>query len=199
MKKNGAVRIIALVMLGMMLLDGCQGMPPEGYNCKTDFSWGSSLGQFSGSNGVGTSYNGGTAQYRTSLDSGSFSVSGENYESTGNGGSNTASGFDTAVTGETDGTQAGSADSYMITDSSRRYLTAEELSGLNAWELKVARNEIYARHGVLFGEGAIQDHFNTRTWYHGTIEASAFDSSVLNEYEWANIQTIQSVEAAKAW
>lgn len=213
MKKSGTVIVVAVILLGMMLLNGCQGtLPPEGYSCKTDTSWNSS-GTSSGSNGVGSSYLGGSGQYRTSLDTGTFYVAGEN-GLTGNqtpaGDSGQISSGQTgsqgqvscgqtsgqSATEETNGTQAGPSDSYMITDSNSRYIQSEELAGLTAWQLKVARNEIYARHGMIFKSGAIQDHFNTRSWYHGTVEAANFDTSVLNAYEWANIKTIQEVEAA---
>lgn len=196
MKKNGAVVIAAMLLLWMILLDGCHGtLPPEGYNCKTDNAWSGSGGSY-GNNGMGNLYIGNNDPYRTELDGpavngpGTGSMSGGQYPSNGfsNGG--------TGSTGETDGALPGPGDSYMITTSNSRYIQAEELAGWTAWQLKVARNEIYARHGVIFGEGAIQDHFNTRTWYHGTVPAANFDSSVFNAYEWANIQTIQGVEAA---
>ncbi len=204
MKKSGAVIVVAVILLGMMLLDGCQGtLPPEGYSCKTDTSWNSS-GTSSSSNGVGSSYLGGSDQYRTSLDTGTFYVAGEDGVDGSQmpaGSSEQASLGQTGgqnATEETDGTQAGPSDTYMLSDSNSRYIQAEELAGLTAWELKVARNEIYARHGMIFKSGAIQDHFNTRSWYHGTVEAANFDTSVLNAYEWANIKTIQEAEAALA-
>lgn len=208
MKKNGAVGIVAII-LGMMLLSGCQGtLPPEGYNCKTDTSW-SSSGLYSGNNGIGGSYVGCSDQYRTDLDTGTFYTPGvdsfSGAQTPGSSSLNQSSSNETGslgqistgiATDETDGAQSGPGDSYMITTSNSRYIQAEELAGWTAWQLKVARNEIYARHGVIFGEGAIQDHFNTRSWYHGTVDAVHFDSSVFNAYEWANIQTIQAVEAA---
>ena len=217
MKKNGAVIVVAVILLGMILLDGCQGtLPPEGYNCKTDTSWSSTGSTFTG-NGVGGSYVGGSDQYRTSLDTGTFYVAGEDgmtstqtpagstgqvssgvIASQGQASSGNLTGQISSdyVTGETDGAQAGSSDSYMISDSNSRYIQAEELAGWTGWQLKVARNEIYARHGMIFKTGAIQDHFNTRSWYHGTVDAASFNTSVLNAYEWANIKTIQEAEAA---
>ncbi len=200
MKKNGAVVIAAMLLLCMILLEGCHGtLPPEGYNCKTDQAW-SGSGVSSGNNGVGNLYIGGNNQYRTELDGGALSGPGtgsmSGVQSPSNGAGNGGMGLAGNAAGETDGTLPGSGDSYMITTSNSRYIQAEELAGWTAWQLKVARNEIYARHGVIFGEGAIQDHFNTRTWYHGTVPAANFDSSVFNAYEWANIQTIQAAEAA---
>lgn len=202
MKKSATVVIAAMLLLWMILLEGCQGtLPPEGYNCKTDNSW-SGSGVSSGNNGVGSSYFGSNDQYRTDLDTDTFYVpgadgfSGTQTQSPSNETGSLGQTSSGNAAGETDGAHSGSGDSYMITTSNSRYIQAEELAGWTAWQLKVARNEIYARHGVIFGEGAIQDHFNTRTWYHGTVQAVNFDSSVFNAYEWANIQTIQAVEAA---
>lgn len=200
--------IAALVMTAAMgTLTGCQGtLPPDGYNCKTGATW-NTTGSYSNSSGTGYSS---TGNYRTSLDTGE--VLGNNWTtSAGNmggtrtdtsinwtttpGGSGTTIG---SVTGESDGTQSGSPDSYMLTESNVRYYTEESLADLTLWELKIARNEIYARHGATFGESAVQEHFNTRSWYHGTVPLSAFDTSVFNAYEVANIQTIQNVEVAKS-
>lgn len=36
---------------------------------------------------------------------------------------------------------------YVIPDSSSRYLSTSELQGYSDWQLYIARNEIYARHG----------------------------------------------------
>ena len=36
---------------------------------------------------------------------------------------------------------------YVIPDSSTRYLTNTDLTGLSEWQMRIARNEIYARHG----------------------------------------------------
>jgi len=56
---------------------------------------------------------------------------------------------------------------FVIPDSNVRELTYDDLRGLSAWELRVARNEIYARHGRQFSAAAqdLQDYFNTMPWY----------------------------------
>lgn len=168
---------ILLMVFGISTcLTGCQGAPPPGYNCKTDNAWG---------NGAGSSgFHSGP--YSTVLDR----PSGTTVQSP-------SSNAGTTLGGAQDGAVSGSADSYMLTWSNSRYYTAEELSSLSKWELQVARNEIYARHGVRFGTGPIQDHFLTRSWYHPTVDMSQFNASVLNDYETANINMIQSVEATK--
>ncbi len=84
---------------------------------------------------------------------------------------------------------------YILPDSDSRYYSEEELVGLTADELRIARNEIYARHGRKFDDVQLQSYFDSKDWYHGTIEPGDFTGdNVLNAYEKANIQTIQSLE-----
>ncbi len=92
---------------------------------------------------------------------------------------------------------AASQNGYVIANSNSAYISASSLSGLSDWELKVARNEIYARHGRKFKDSALQNYFNSQSWYKGTIEPDAFDSSVLNDYERENAETIKKVEAGR--
>ncbi len=88
------------------------------------------------------------------------------------------------------------SDEYILPESNTRYYTESELSGLTKDQLRLARNEIYARHGRLFDSADLQEYFDGQAWYNGTIAASAFNDNVLNEYERANVKTIQSVEDA---
>ena len=39
---------------------------------------------------------------------------------------------------------------YILPDSDSRAYTYEELSGLSAQEIRLAKNELYARHGWIF-------------------------------------------------
>lgn len=86
---------------------------------------------------------------------------------------------------------------YVLEDSARRYLTADELSYMSKSELRLARNEIYARHGRMFDSADLQNYFNSMDWYYGTIPAAEFDESVLNEYEKANLILIREIENSK--
>ncbi len=83
---------------------------------------------------------------------------------------------------------------YILPESDSRYYTTEELSSLSKSQLRIARNEIYARHGRMFDSSDLQAYFDSQSWYNGTIKAADFDESVLNKYEKANISTIQSLE-----
>lgn len=84
--------------------------------------------------------------------------------------------------------------SYIINGSDSRYLTEADVSGLSAWDKKLARNEIYARHGRRFNNADIQAYFDSQSWYSGTIAPENFDTSVLNDYERKNIELISSLE-----
>lgn len=86
---------------------------------------------------------------------------------------------------------------YVLEDSDRRYLTADELSYMSKFELRLARNEIYARHGRMFDSADLQDYFNSMDWYYGITPAAEFDESVLNEYEKANLILIREIENSK--
>lgn len=86
--------------------------------------------------------------------------------------------------------------SYVLPESSTRTYSRSELSGLSDYELFIARNEIYARHGRKFQSDDLQKYFDSKSWYKGTIEASAFDESVLSDTEVANTTLIREIETA---
>lgn len=83
---------------------------------------------------------------------------------------------------------------YILEESDSRYLTLEELDGMNADECRLARNEIYARHGRKFSDESLQAYFLQFDWYEPTIEPEAFDESMLNSYELENRDLIVQYE-----
>ena len=89
------------------------------------------------------------------------------------------------------------SDEYILPDSNSRYLDVNELSGMSKEELRLARNEIYARHGRIFGSSDLNDYFNSMAWYVGNVSAEEFDESVLNDYEKSNLDLIKSIEGTK--
>lgn len=90
-----------------------------------------------------------------------------------------------------------SADSYIFPDSDSRYLTDDDLAGMDAATLRLARNEIYARHGRKFQTEDLNQYFSQKTWYAGYLSDSEFDDSVFNEYEKENLIYIQQMEAMR--
>lgn len=98
------------------------------------------------------------------------------------------------------GDAAEEADSeYVLSDSSRRRYTAAALEDYTDDELFVARNEIFARHGRMFGDSYLQRHFESTSWYEPRYTAEEFDSmpTPLNEIEIANVNTILQVERSR--
>ena len=69
-----------------------------------------------------------------------------------------------------------------------------EVSRLGLRELCYARNEIYARRGYIFSSQELRDYFSAKSWYHGTITAASFSSSIFNEYELYNIELLKQYE-----
>lgn len=96
-------------------------------------------------------------------------------------------------------TEKPSADNFIISDSSSRYLTKSDLSSLTATQLKRARNEIYARHGRIFEDPDLQAYFESQSWYHGTIKAADFDYSVMNDFEVENAKLMKKVEIERGY
>ena len=83
---------------------------------------------------------------------------------------------------------------YIIPDSNSRYLTEADISGLTIQQINYAKNEIYARHGRKFQSAELQNYFNSKSWYSGTIEAVDFDESVLNDFEKKNAELLSNKE-----
>lgn len=83
---------------------------------------------------------------------------------------------------------------YLLADSDSRYLTEDDLAGFTAEQCRLARNEIYARHGRRFKDPALQRYFDSLSWYDGTIEPDAFNDNVFNSYERANCSLIIDYE-----
>ena len=70
---------------------------------------------------------------------------------------------------------------------------------MSAEECKIARNEIYARHGRKFNDQNLQAYFNARAWYEGTVEPDDFKESVLSDIENANRDLIDAYEVKKGY
>lgn len=85
---------------------------------------------------------------------------------------------------------------YVLPDSSSRYLFRGELENLSLWELYLARNEIFARHGRGFNNQDLVDYFATRTWYSEYYSPDQFDAmkSPLNDYELKNVELMLAIE-----
>lgn len=83
---------------------------------------------------------------------------------------------------------------YIIENSDTRYLTKDDLIGMTAEECRLARNELYARHGRKFDDEGLQSYFEACSWYHGSIEPKDFQESMLSDIEIANRDLIVEYE-----
>lgn len=86
---------------------------------------------------------------------------------------------------------AQSSGEYILPDSNIRYMTYNDLKGLDADTLRIAKNEIFARHGRMFKDEKLNDYFNSKSWYNGTISPDNFSDTVFNDFENGNISIIQ--------
>lgn len=85
---------------------------------------------------------------------------------------------------------------YILPESDSRKLTRADLQGLSKEELRLARNEIFARHGMIFGVADLDAYFGEKSWYKPTVAYDDFyDTVEMNAYEEANLSLILSVEA----
>lgn len=111
----------------------------------------------------------------------------------GDDGKDESSGGDTIVVHE-------SPDGYVLPNSSSHTYSAGELSHLTDWELYLARNEIYARHGREFHNDDLQRYFNGQSWYTPVYSPEDFDArsgSILSSVEQKNAATILSIEQSR--
>ncbi len=83
---------------------------------------------------------------------------------------------------------------YILPTSNSAYLTEADLAPLTKEQLRLARNEIYARHGRKFKDASLNDYFLSKSWYVPTIEPDRFNENVFNDYETANRKLIADYE-----
>lgn len=91
---------------------------------------------------------------------------------------------------------------YMLSDSSSRVITDSDLAGMSLAQLRIARNEIFARHGRQFKDSMLNQWFYSKTWYLNIPEKYSpdyYDSnnpSPLSKLESDNVNTISAYEKA---
>ena len=103
--------------------------------------------------------------------------------------------IDTASINDTS-EQSDSIQDYIFPDSDTRYLTEEDVSGLDAATIRLGINEIYARHGRAFETEDLNAYFSSKSWYtpiYSADEFASMENSVFNEYEKANITFLGGV------
>ena len=91
---------------------------------------------------------------------------------------------------------------YILPNSDSEYISESDLYGLSEWEVRIARNEIMARHGRRFKDQSLQDYFDSCSWYYGSMSPEEFDKnyeSNLNQYEKKNATTIKEYEKKQGY
>ena len=84
---------------------------------------------------------------------------------------------------------------YILPDSNSRRITRSDLQGLSKEKLRLARNEIFARHGMIFGVPDLDAYFGEKSWYKPTYAYDDFfDKVEMSMIEEANLVLISKVE-----
>ena len=85
------------------------------------------------------------------------------------------------------------SEDYLLANSNRRYLKEEDLIEYSKEELGFIRNEIFARHGYIFGKNKYKSYFEAQQWYTPNPDFKG-NSEELNKYEVHNIKLILRLE-----
>ena len=89
---------------------------------------------------------------------------------------------------------------YMLEFSSQQEVTEADLSGFSLAQLRIARNEIFARHGRQFRDTALNQWFYSKEWYLNLPEKYSPDDfdkiapSPLSKLEIQNVEFISNYE-----
>lgn len=85
---------------------------------------------------------------------------------------------------------------YVFPTSNTEKLSKEELRNYTKEQLRLGRNEIFARHGMIFGVDDLDDYFSQKSWYQPTWTSSQFyDNVEMSLLEEENIRLITEVES----
>lgn len=84
---------------------------------------------------------------------------------------------------------------YDYPSIDKKLLSNKELESMSESDLKLAENEIYARHGKIFDDKKYKNYFEKKSWYKPSIKAKDFDSKMddlLNDIEKENLKNIKA-------
>ncbi|MBU3197495.1 YARHG domain-containing protein [Clostridium algidicarnis] len=84
----------------------------------------------------------------------------------------------------------------VISNSNKKSIRQDDINKLSDWELIIARNEIYARHGYEFSLVMLKDHFLKQNWY---IKNSNFKHSDLSDTERQNVEVLMQEEEKRTF
>lgn len=95
---------------------------------------------------------------------------------------------------EEDGDEEEEQGQYLLPTSDRKKLKKREILALTVNERRLARNEIYARHGRKFLDPSLQKYFDKQDWYVPVFSPDEFDEGMLNKVEKYNLRLIKKYE-----
>lgn len=84
------------------------------------------------------------------------------------------------------GSSDGALDEDYLLPSSTKELTLDDIIGMSSKDLRLAINEMYARHGYYFGPGANQRYFDEKPWYNPDMSIKSPNDIVENFTEIEN-------------
>ncbi len=89
--------------------------------------------------------------------------------------------------------EANLVEGFVFAKSDKEKLTYTQINSLDNYSLKVARNEIFARHGYAFKSLDLKKYFGERDWY----ESNADYKGQLNSIETYNVNLILKEESSR--
>ena len=95
--------------------------------------------------------------------------------------------------GQSNAGTATNASEYIFPYANERLIARGEYESLDAASLRLAINEIYARHGRQYDTPDLNESFSSKSWYRPQYSKSEFDkieNQVLNSYERENIKIL---------
>ena len=79
-------------------------------------------------------------------------------------------------------------------DSSERYLSDYEVSGLNEDQLQKAINDIFARNGLIFETDRFQNYYISQSWYYGYTDNKTQIQNGFSNVEKKNIDLLRKYQ-----
>jgi hypothetical protein len=86
---------------------------------------------------------------------------------------------------------------YVFAGSADRLVADGELRGLSDKDLCIARNEIFARHGLIFQSPPLRDYFESQPWYSAETSNQASVEAAFNSFERQNVARVKAVETSR--
>ena len=109
----------------------------------------------------------------------------DNTEPDSGGASNEDEAISENNSSEGDSSDGTLGEDYLL-PSSTKELTLDDIIGMSSKDLRLAINEMYARHGYYFGPGANQRYFDEKSWYNPDMSIKSPNDIVENFTEIEN-------------